>query len=80
MKRSIENLMISLEEEELRGMVEQKLIDHNKSVLEAILQGRSYFMEKIVMAGGSSPGSAKSRSVELRVSKRSDYSAGELKK
>lgn len=33
MKRSIENLMISLEEEELKGAIEQKIIDHNKSVL-----------------------------------------------
>ncbi len=49
MRRSIENLLLSLEREE--GKVESRVIQHNRSVLQAILEGRQYFLETLMLGG-----------------------------
>ena len=50
MRKSIENLISSLETKENMEKVEKRVIHHNKAVLQAMLDGRSFINECLMIS------------------------------
>lgn len=50
MRRSLENLITSLDSKENEQRVEKRVIHHNKAVLQAILDGRSFLNESLMIS------------------------------
>ncbi len=76
MQRSLENLVLSIEKEEVKGRVNPEMLKHNKKVLVGILEGRKSAFEELKFEEGtkSQPASPAQRVMVKRAQPEESYS------